>query len=79
MKICSACGATVARTDCHRNRYREYICHACQARGVRFTWSRRLHTRWRQFRKARGRQLAWALIVFGSASAGLVWLVRLLD
>lgn len=32
----------VPREDCHRNRYREYICKSCQAKGIRFTWSNRL-------------------------------------
>lgn len=40
--ICSACGATVERKDCHRNRYGEYICRRCQAAGIRFTWHQRL-------------------------------------
>ena len=34
---CASCGKVVARRDCHKNRYTEYICHACQATGVRFT------------------------------------------
>ncbi|MBK9574037.1 MAG: hypothetical protein IPO43_15545 [Rhodoferax sp.] len=34
---CAACGQVVARRDCHKNRYAEYICHACQATGIRFT------------------------------------------
>jgi hypothetical protein len=36
-KVCSSCGLIVARSDCHKNRYGEYICRACQASGVRFT------------------------------------------
>lgn len=79
IKICSACGAMIARKDCHHNRYGEYICHDCQAHGVRFTWNRRLHVRWREFRKARGQQVTWALIVCGAATGGLLWLFRLLD
>lgn len=34
---CSACGTVVARKECHRNRYAEYICRACQAKGIKFT------------------------------------------
>ena len=30
------------RDDCHRNRYNEYICKSCQAKGIRFTWRNRL-------------------------------------
>lgn len=39
---CSICKAPVSRQDCHRNRYDELICHACQASGVRFSWRRRV-------------------------------------
>ena len=34
---CAACGTVVARKECHRNRYAEYICHPCQAKGIKFT------------------------------------------
>ncbi len=40
--ICSACKAPVLRQNCHRNRYGEFICRACQASGIRFSWLRRL-------------------------------------
>jgi hypothetical protein len=40
-KVCSSCRLVVARSDCHKNRYGEYICRACQASGVRFTRRRR--------------------------------------
>lgn len=36
-RICSVCGAAVARKDCHKNRYTEYICRKCQAAGIKFT------------------------------------------
>ena len=41
---CANCHAEVARSDCHRNRYGEMICHPCQRAGVKFTWRRRLRT-----------------------------------
>ncbi len=41
-KTCSACSSVVARQACHRNRYGEYICHGCQAKGTRFTWPHRV-------------------------------------
>ena len=37
LRVCSACGATVARQDCHKNRYAEYICHQCRRDGISFT------------------------------------------
>lgn len=37
LRVCSACGTTVARQDCHKNRYSEYICHHCQRDGIMFT------------------------------------------
>lgn len=45
-RVCSACGATVERYLCHRNRYGEYICRQCQRDGVEFTLRARLrHSR----------------------------------
>ncbi len=38
---CSYCHVGVLRRDCHRNRYGEMICHACHAKGIRFTWGKR--------------------------------------
>jgi len=44
LKKCSACGEVVRRRDCHKNRYGEYICRQCQAKGIRFTpWRVFLH------------------------------------
>ena len=40
-KSCASCGVDVARQDCHRNRYGEYICRTCQAAGIRFSPQRR--------------------------------------
>lgn len=39
---CAHCHLAVIRKNCHRNRYGEMICHACQRTGVRFTWRQRL-------------------------------------
>ena len=36
-RICTGCGATVSRRDCHRNRYGEYICRGCQAVGIKYS------------------------------------------
>ena len=41
-KLCAGCRSWVLRDDCHRNRYNEYICKSCQAKGIRFTWGNRL-------------------------------------
>ena len=41
-KVCAGCRLWVSRDDCHRNRYNEYICKSCQAKGLRFTWNNRL-------------------------------------
>src|SRR5512133_3216109 len=35
-RVCSACGTSVARGDCHKNRYGEYICRECQSAGIKF-------------------------------------------
>lgn len=42
-RVCSACGTTVDRKDCHKNRYSEYICRKCQSDGIRFAKRGRLH------------------------------------
>jgi hypothetical protein len=34
-RTCTACGATVHRTEVHKNRYGQYICRDCRASGVR--------------------------------------------
>src|SRR5262245_8830084 len=34
---CVFCGQLVARKDCHKNRYGEYICRGCQKKGKRWT------------------------------------------
>jgi hypothetical protein len=43
MKTCARCGVSVAREDCHRNRYGEYICRPCQAAGASVPRSRRFY------------------------------------
>ncbi|MDO9196724.1 hypothetical protein, partial [Rhodoferax sp.] len=64
-KVCSACGTTVDRQDCHKNRYAEYICWRCQSAGVKFVRRRRRH-----------HVVRWALpvVVLGFAAAGLILL-----
>ena len=37
MMVCSACGSTVSRADCHKNRFGEYICSECQDTGLKAT------------------------------------------
>ncbi len=37
MLPCSACGNTVSRVDCHKNRFGEYICWECQEDGIKAT------------------------------------------
>ena len=41
-KICSACRLSFARSDCHKNRYGEYLCKPCRASGVKSTRGGRL-------------------------------------
>ncbi len=70
---CSVCRAPVLRKDCHRNRYDELICRACQASGIRFSWPRRLQHAWGK--------LGLAMWVFLGAMATLLllaWLFELL-
>ena len=53
LKVYSARGATVERKDCHKNRYAEYICRPCLAKGRKFTHDGRLRYRasWRHVMK----------------------------
>lgn len=64
-KVCSACGTTVDRQDCHKNRYAEYICWRCQSAGVKFVRRRR-----------RRHVMKWALpvVVLGFTAASLILL-----
>lgn len=57
-KVCAACGTSVARQDCHKNRFGEYICRNCQAAGIRFTRQSRV---WSWVRRAL-RRSAWGLV-----------------
>lgn len=41
-KVCSACGATVERNRCHKNRLGEYVCWKCQAARTELPWHLRL-------------------------------------
>lgn len=79
LKVCAACDATVTRDRCHRNRYGEYICHACYADGVRFTWNRRLRQLGRRLRKSYGPQLTWAFVLSLAVSLFLLWLNKVLE
>ena len=42
LRVCSSCGATVERKDCHKNRFGEYICRKCQAAQTNLTWRQRM-------------------------------------
>lgn len=64
-RVCSACGTTVDRKDCHKNRYSEYICRRCQSDGIKFAKRGRRH-----------RLLRWAVPLFFTTviTAGLLML-----
>ncbi len=62
-KTCSACNSVVSRQACHRNRYEEYICHVCQAKGTRFTWPHRV----RYHLRASALTLGVGVVVIGMA------------
>jgi hypothetical protein len=60
-RVCSACGTTVARQDCHKNRYAEYVCRSCQEAGIKFTRAGRL----RYWTKGPLRKVARGLVYVG--------------
>ncbi len=49
-RVCSGCGATVPRVDCHKNRYAQYICRRCQAAGIKFTRRGQMGYWWKRAR-----------------------------
>jgi hypothetical protein len=68
LRNCVGCGREVARPECHRNRYGEYVCRDCQAKGFRYSTSRRLGFQLKRFLKIGLRVLAWiclAALVLG--------------
>jgi len=42
-RTCNSCGTRVHRDEVHKNRYAQYICKACRAKGVRAVGRRRVH------------------------------------
>lgn len=54
---CSGCGVTVARRDCHKNRYGEYVCRTCQAAGMKSTRT----ARWRRWLGQTPGIILWSL------------------
>ena len=68
-KACFKCDAMVARTDCHKNRFGEYVCRSCQAAGVKASWVQRM----RQMSKKMLRQVLLWLAGAGLAAI-FVWL-----
>jgi hypothetical protein len=65
-RICSACGTVVARKECHKNRYGEYICRECQSAGIKFV---------RQRQPGNPMRLVIQVFLFGFAVASLLFLV----
>jgi hypothetical protein len=57
-KTCSACGKKVARQDCHKNRFGEYICRTCQQAGITAT----KQSRSRAWLKRAMRRSFWGLM-----------------
>jgi hypothetical protein len=55
-RVCAECGAVVARRDCHKNRYGEYLCRACLKAGIRSTARGRARS---LTRRAAGTGLRW--------------------
>jgi hypothetical protein len=56
---CFSCGASVLRQDCHKNRYGEYVCRACQASGVRFS----KRSGWRYWLSLAPVIILWSVVV----------------
>ena len=68
LRECAFCARQVERKNCHRNRYREYICRECQSSGRRFTIRGKLHKATKGVGKTI-RMLGWtALLLLAAAS-----------
>lgn len=65
-RVCSACGTSVAREECHKNRYGEYICRECQSVGIKFV---------RRGPPSNVMRLVIPVFVFGLTVASLVFFV----
>lgn len=68
IRQCATCAQSVERKDCHRNRFGEYICRQCQARGIRFSPQTRGAIMRRRARMI-GTWVLWALIAAGAGVA----------
>jgi hypothetical protein len=71
-RVCSACGATIERKDCHKNRYSEYICRKCHATGIKFTPEGQRRYVMRQAFPVIFLRLAIACMVFLAIAASLL-------
>ena len=67
LRRCSCCGAEVARSECHKNRHKEYICLKCVESGN--TLSRR---RWLQQLYDQSRRAALYLVI-AALGCGVFW------
>ena len=73
MRVCTGCGTKVARQDCHRNRYGEYICRPCQAAGFKFGWRQGLRHR---FQYVFRQYALWAAyVLLGLLAVGAFYLI----
>lgn len=52
LRRCECCGAEVARSQCHKNRHKEYICLQCVESGNTLSRRRWLHEMFQQSRRA---------------------------
>ncbi len=73
LKVCSGCKKEIPRQDCHRNRYGEYICRACQAAGFKFTWR---HLLAQHFKTGFRKYALWvAYLVLGILAVAVFFIV----
>lgn len=69
---CSSCRIAVLRKDCHRNRYGDYICRACQSAGVRHSLRARVRHGLRRSLQTAWIALALVLLVL---LLGWIWYI----
>ena len=68
LRECAACARQVERKDCHRNRYREYICRECQSSGRRFTIRGKMQKTTKRVGKTM-RMVGWTLFFLLAAAS----------
>ena len=73
LKTCFSCGISVARKDCHKNRYKEYVCRSCQSVGVKLTGRQRFRRLKRIMQRIE--PTFWRIVIWVGLTASTLWVL----